>query len=39
MTRNLIVRGFDDQIHTQLGEVANQKGVSINFIIKDAVDK
>src|ERR671915_291545 len=39
MTHNLIVRGFDDDIHTQLGEVANQRGVSINSIIKDAVDK
>jgi hypothetical protein len=39
MTRNLIVRGFDDHIHTRLGEVANQRGVSINSIIKDAVDK
>ena len=39
MTRNLIVRGFDDQVHAQLGEVANQRGVSINSIVKDAVDK
>jgi hypothetical protein len=39
MTRNIIVRGFDDHIHIQLGEVANQRGVSINSIIKDAVDK
>jgi hypothetical protein len=36
---NLIIRGFDDKIHAQLGEVANQKGVSINSIVKDAVDK
>jgi hypothetical protein len=39
MTRNLIVRGFDNHIHTQLGEIANQRGVSINSIVKDAVDK
>jgi ParG len=39
MTHNLIVRGFDDHVHTQLGEVANQRGVSINSIVKDAVDK
>jgi ParG len=39
VTRNLIVRGFDDQVHTKLGEVANQRGVSINSIVKDAVDK
>ena len=39
MAHNLIVRGFDDHIHTQLGEIANQRGVSINSIVKDAVDK
>ena len=31
-------RGFDDKIHAQLGEMPNQKGVSINSIVKDAVD-
>ena len=39
MTHNLIVRGFDDHVHAQLGETANQRGVSINSIVKDAVDK
>ena len=39
MTHNLIVRGFDDKVHTQLGEMANQRGISINSIVKDAVDK
>jgi hypothetical protein len=39
MMHNLIVRGFDDYVHTQLGEIANQRGVSINSIVKDAVDK
>ena len=39
MTRDLIVRGFDDQIHSSLGKIASQKGVSINSIVKDAVDK
>ena len=38
MTHNLIIRGFDDQVHEKLGEIANQKGVSINSIVKDAVD-
>ena len=33
------MRGFDDQVHEQLGEIANQRGVSINSIVKDAVDK
>ena len=39
MTHDLIVRGFDDQVHADLGKIANQKGVSINSIVKDAVDK
>ena len=39
MTRDLIVRGFDDQVHSSLGKIATQKGVSINSIVKDAVDK
>jgi hypothetical protein len=39
VTHNLIVRGFDDHVHTRLGEEANQRGVSINSIVKDAVDK
>jgi hypothetical protein len=38
LTHTLIVRGFDDQVHKQLGEIANQKGVSINSIVRDAVD-
>ena len=39
MTHDLLIRGFDDQIHSQLGELSNEKGVSINSIVKDAVDK
>ena len=39
MTHDLIIRGFDDQTHSSLGKIANQKGVSINSIVKDAVDK
>jgi len=38
MTRDLIVRGFDDEIHADLAKIAKQKGVSINSIVKDAVD-
>lgn len=38
MAKNLIVRGFDDNTHTQLGDVAREKGVSINSIVRDAVD-
>jgi len=39
MTRDLLIRGFDDQIHSQLSELAKEKRVSINSIVKDAVDK
>lgn len=39
MTKNIIVRGFDDETHSQLGELARDKGVSVNSIVKDAVDK
>ncbi len=39
MTRDLLIRGFDDEIHAQLGELDKEKGVSINSILKDPVDK
>ncbi|MGB8933880.1 MAG: hypothetical protein WCC17_02080 [Candidatus Nitrosopolaris sp.] len=39
LKHTLIIRGFDDQVHDQLGKIANQRGVSINSIVKDAVDK
>ena len=39
MVRNLIIRGFDDDVHSQLGSLSRQKGVSINSIVKDAVDE
>ncbi|MFB5611032.1 MAG: hypothetical protein ACE5R3_07745 [Nitrosopumilaceae archaeon] len=39
MTKDILVRGFDDKDHQELSKVADEKGVSINSIIKDAVDK
>jgi hypothetical protein len=39
MTKNLIVRGIDDKAHAELSELAKEKGVSINSIVKDAVDR
>ena len=39
LEHTLIIRGFDDQVHEELGKIANQRGVSINSIVKDAVDK
>ena len=38
MTRTLIIRGFDDKVHEQLGNISNQRGISVNSIVKDAVD-
>ncbi len=39
MVKDLLVRGFDDETHSQLGEMAGDMGVSLNSIVKDAVDK
>ena len=35
----MIVRGIDDKVHSQLGDIASKTGVSLNSIVKDAVDK
>jgi hypothetical protein len=39
VTRTLVIRGFNDKVHEKLGDLANQRGVSINSIVRDAVDK
>ena len=39
MPKDLLVRGFDDETHSQLGDMAGHMGVSLNSIVKDAVDK
>ena len=39
MAKDLLVRGFDDETHSQLGDMAGHMGVSLNSIVKDAVDK
>lgn len=39
MVKDILVRGFDDKDHLQLNQMANELGVSVNSIIKDAVDK
>ena len=39
MVKDLLVRGFDDETHSELGQIAGKMGVSLNSIIKDAVDK
>ena len=39
MVKDLLVRGFDDQTHAELGKISGNIGVSLNSIVKDAVDK
>jgi hypothetical protein len=39
MTKDVLVRGFDDSIHSELGKKSDQMGVSINSIVKDAVEQ
>jgi hypothetical protein len=39
LTKDILVRGFDDDTHSHLGKKADQMGVSINSIIKDAVEQ
>jgi hypothetical protein len=39
VTKDLLVRGFDNEIHSKLGDVAEKLGVSLNSVVKDAVDK
>ncbi len=39
MTKDVLVRGFDENTHSELGKAADEMGVSINSIVKDAVDK
>jgi len=39
MTKDVLVRGISDDIHADLSKKADQMGVSINSIVKDAVDQ
>ena len=39
LVKDVLVRGFDDSTHSDLGKKAEQMGVSINSIVKDAVDQ
>ena len=39
LTKDILVRGFDDETHTELGKKADQMSVSINSIVKDAVEQ
>ncbi|WP_179372076.1 hypothetical protein [Nitrosopumilus ureiphilus] len=39
MTKDILIRGFDDSTHFELGKKSDQMGVSINSIVKDAVEQ
>ncbi|MFB5620162.1 MAG: hypothetical protein ACE5RC_03380 [Nitrosopumilus sp.] len=39
MTKKILVREVDDQMHNQLNKIASELGVSLNSIAKDALDK
>ena len=38
LTKDILIRGFDDSVHSDLGEKSDQMGVSINSIVRDAVE-
>ncbi len=38
MTKDVLVRGVDDEIYSSLGIAAKEKGISINSLVKDAID-
>jgi len=39
LVKDILIRGFDDDVHSNLGKKAEQMGVSINSIVKDAVEQ
>ncbi|MGQ0606081.1 MAG: hypothetical protein ACT4OD_03880 [Candidatus Nitrosotenuis sp.] len=39
MVKDLLVRGLDDTTHTELSMIASKQSISINSIVKDAVEK
>jgi len=39
MVKDLHIRDIDTKIHSQLGEAADQLGISVNSIVKDAIDR
>ena len=39
MTKDILIRGFDDNVRSELGKKSDQMGVSINSIVKDAVEE
>ena len=38
MTKDMLVRGVDEKIYSSLGSAAKERGISINSLVKDAID-
>ena len=38
MAKDILVRGVDEEIYTSIGNAAKEKGISINSLVKDALD-
>ena len=38
MTKDVLVRGVDEEIYTSLGNAAKERGISMNSLVKDAID-
>ena len=38
MAKDVLVRGVDEEIYSSLGSAAKEKGISINSLVKDAID-
>jgi hypothetical protein len=39
LTRDILVRGLDEEVHSKIANASEQLGMSVNSIIKDAADK
>ena len=39
LTKDFLIRGVDDSIHSELGKKSDQMGISVNSIVKDAVEE
>ena len=38
MAKDILVRGVDEEIYASIGDAAKEKGISINSLVKDALD-
>ena len=39
MVKDLHIRNIDEKEHSELSKIADEMGVSVNSIVKDAIDK